>query len=114
MTPARTADTILEEIKNTPDIERASNANWYLKKAEDLALSCGAEEDLLADLRSGVAQKKLDYMRSQVKRNISEVELWIETQPQYTTFRKQEAKVDQIKELIRVYKRTAESFMRGF
>lgn len=114
------ADLILAEIQSTPDLKRASNPQWYLRNAEELAMALGGgkdfkgEEDLLTEMRSEVAQMKLDYMRKQEKRNISEAHLWIEAQPKFADLKKQEAKVDRIKEIIRIYKHTAESLTRGF
>lgn len=109
-----TVDQILTQIRSTSDTERASNPKWYLDKAEDLAMALILEEETLVDLRGEVAQKKLDYMRNQTKRNVSEADLYMEAQPEYIKFRKQEAKVDQAKEIIRVYKKIAEGFMRGY
>src|SRR5262245_58215436 len=98
------AETILNFLKNAVANKTPLDPKLWIDVALKLNIHLGDETDKLEDLRQRVAQIKLGYLEAQDKRNVSEAELRTEVTDEYVAMRKQEHKVDQIEEFIRVAK----------
>ncbi len=64
----------------------------------------------MEDMRQGVAQKKLDIMKGQEKRNVAAVDLEVQASDEYRLMRLQEHKVDRVEEFIRLAKKNSKDF----
>lgn len=108
-----TADTILDFLVSAVESKRMLNPELWLDSAAKLNVLIGKERITLEDMRQVVAKKKLEYLTSTEKRNVSEAKLRVEATDEYRDMKKQEAKCDQIEEFIRVAKIQARS-AQGF
>lgn len=109
--PKVTSDTIINFMKTAVESQKRMNPDFYLDVATKLNILLGDEHELLEKLRRIVAEKKLDLLKMQEKRNVSAAELEIEASPEYKDMKLQEHKVDRIEEFIRLAKIQSKSAM---
>jgi len=109
-TPKVTADTILGFLKEAVESKRMLNNEIWLDAAFKLNLLLGDEHALLEELRSEVAKKKLEIMKSQEKRNVAAAEMEIQATDEYRFSKLQEHKVDRIEEFIKIAKKNASQY----
>ena len=100
----RTTETILAELKTEVETGGTMNPKLWLDRALYLATFLGEEINKLADLRLKVAQRELEILNSLEKKNVSEAHLRVQAELIYADMKKQEGRVSQIEELIRVAK----------
>ena len=103
------ADTILNYLSDATQAKKMLSPEFYLEASIKLLTLLGQETEKLEDRRMEVAKMKLAIFEGQEKRNVSEAKLRIEATEEYREYRKQEDKVERIKEIIRVSKKLAEA-----
>jgi len=100
-------DQILEAIKNYLDGGKKAS-DLSREKWEDAGLELniylGDEEDSLGKLEQQVAEKKVEMLDSQEKRNVAEADARLEATDLYREMRTQKRKCDRIKEFIKLVK----------
>lgn len=99
-----TSESILEFLKKKIEIKEQLKPEIWLEAASRLVVLLGDEEATLYDLQQKTAHLKIMFFDSQEKRNVSEANLRVEASEEYKLFRKQQARVKQIEEFIRVAK----------
>ena len=104
-----TADSIINFLKERVEKKEAQfDSNFFVETALKLNLLLGDEQDRLAELAQAVAKKKLLYLESQEKRNVSEAKLRIEADPIYLEYKKQDMKCQRIEEFVRLAKKLSD------
>jgi hypothetical protein len=100
-----TSDTILNWIKEKVEQKKADfDVEFWMKVAMSLTILLPEEIGKLYDFQKEVAQMRLDILGGQEKRNVSEVKMRVEASDVYRDMKKQEAKISQIEELVRISK----------
>ncbi len=103
--PEVNTDQILNWVKERVETKKADfDVNFWLEVAMKLIILLPDEIGKLYDFQKIVAQKRLDILDGQDKKNISEAKLRVEATEEYRDMRKQEAKIGQIEELVRIAK----------
>lgn len=82
----------------------------WLDASFKLNLLSEADEHEMEVMRQGVAQKKLEILKVQEKRNVAAADLEIEATDDYRLMREQEHKVERIKEFVRIAKINGNKF----
>jgi len=104
-----TSDSIIQFLKERVEKKEAQfDSNFFVETALKLNLLLGDEQDKLAELAQRVAQKKLQILESQDKRNVSEAKLRIEADPLYLEYKKQDMKCERIEEFVRLAKKMSD------
>lgn len=106
------ADEIISRIEAITKSGKASellNADIWMDIAVELSILIGDETKALEFMRREIAQKTLDIIKLQDKRNITLAEMEVRALPEYEEMKNQEHKCEQIKELIRVAKKNADT-----
>lgn len=98
----------LKEAVENKDRKILDPQQW-IEASFRLNLLLGDEVSLLADMRQIVAKMKLDYLNESEKINVSEARIKAEVTDDYKEMKKQEAKIKQIEEFIRIAKLQARS-----
>ena len=104
-----TTDEILTKLSARVAEGKYLPKDDWLRVAFDLNVLYLGEIEALESQRQEVAIKKLSLLKSQEKRNVAAVNLEIEASEEYKKMRIQEAKVEQIKEFIRIAKRNTDN-----
>lgn len=107
--PKVTADIILDWMQNAVAARKSMAPDFWLDCAMKLNILLSDEHDLLEKLRRIVAEKKLDILRNQQKKNVAAAELIVEASADYKDMKLQEHKVDRVEEFIRLAKINAKS-----
>ena len=105
-----TADIILGYLKAQIESKRPISREVWGDASFKLNLLLGDEIHELEAIRQKVAQRKYELYRIQEKKNVSAVDLEIEASDDYRIMREQDAKVEQIKEFIRLAKKNMDNF----
>jgi len=104
-----TADTIIQSLKDKVENKEAQfDANFWIEAAMKLNLLLGDETDILAELHQELAKLELVYFESQEKRNVSEAKLRVETSEEFKRWKKQDNKIRQIEEFVRIAKKMSD------
>lgn len=105
-----TIDAILQNLSSRVLKGESIPSSEWLRQSFNLNVLIMAQVELLESLRQKVALKKLEVLKGQQKRNVSEADLTIEATDEYRIMRVEEEKLDQIKEFIRIAKKNADNF----
>jgi hypothetical protein len=98
-------DVILNWIKDRVEQKKADfDVNFWLEVAMKLTILLPDEIGKLYDYQKEVAQMRLDILGGQEKRNVSEVKMRVEASDVYRDMKKQEAKIGQVEEIVRIAK----------
>lgn len=102
------ADTIIDWLKESVAEKRPVSAAQWLDAALKLTVLIGDEQGKLFDAEQKVAEAKVACIDAQEKKSVSLADVMVRTLPVWKEYRAQEAKVEQIQELVRVAKKQAE------
>lgn len=102
------ADTIIAWLKESVAEKRPVSAAQWLDAALKLTVLVGDENGKKFSLEQKVAEAKVSCLDSMEKRSVALAEVMVQTLPLWREYREQEAKVEQIQELVRVAKKQAE------
>ena len=103
-----TSDIILDYLKKLVASKIPVSRETWLDVAFKLNLLRIDEAQLWNKMRQTVAQKKLELLKSQEKRNVAAVELEVEARDEYRFCKDQEDKLYTIDEFIRISKKSAD------
>lgn len=101
---AVTVKSILEFLSAQVAAKKTLSKDIWLDAALKLTVLSLDEVDKLADMEQKLAQKKVDMLERQEKRNISEIELRTEATEEHKEVTKQKALLKVAEEMIRVAK----------
>ena len=104
MEEKRTVDTIIAGLKETVEKKEIVHPSWWIEAAEMLNLLLGEDQDRLFGLQQEIAQQRYEILKSQTKRNVSEVNLIVESTDKFKEMRILEAKIKRIQEQIKIAK----------
>ena len=110
MEQKRTVDSILTSLKDIVESKKMLDTEKWIEAAFFLNVLLGDEHAELESMRQGIAQKKLEILKAQEKRNVAAAELETEASDEYRLFRLQEHKVFRIEELIKIAKKNSSKF----
>jgi hypothetical protein len=102
------ADTIIGWLKDSVEHKRPLSAALWLDAALKLTVFVGDEQGKLFALEQKVAEAKVACIDGQDKKSVALADVMVRTLPVWLAYRTQEAKVEQIQELVRVAKKQAE------
>lgn len=103
------ADNILTYLAEKLEKKEVSlDANFWMEIGLKLNISLIEENNKLADLHQEVAKLKLMFLDSQDKKNVSEAKLRVECSEEFKNWKKQDLKVGQIEEFIRLAKKMSD------
>lgn len=97
-------DEILQNLSNRVAKGENIPSDVWLDYAFRLNALILTVAESLEDKRQKVAKLKLEALKEQVKRNVAAAEMVVETLPEFKEMKMEEAKLDQIKEFIRIAK----------
>jgi len=103
-----TSDIILEYLKGLVESKKPIAREIWLEVAFKLNLLRIDEAQLFNKMAQSVAQKKLEIMKGQVKRNIAAVEVEIQASDEARFMRDQSDKIYSIDEFVRIAKKNSE------
>ena len=103
-----TSDLILNYLKELVESKKSIPKEVWLEVAFKLNLVRTDDAKLFNKMHQAVAQKKLNILKSQEKKNVALAEVEIESSDEYLFMKDQEAKLDAISELIRIAKKNSE------
>ena|SRR3990167_896880 len=104
METKRTVDSVIAELKKKVEDREVVHPSWWLEAAEFLNILLGDEQDNLFRLQQNIAQERKELLGHQVKRNVSECNLIVEASDQYREMRMLDAKINRVKEQIKIAK----------
>lgn len=102
MNEIRTVDSIMETLNSIVAEKQQMSPHYWVEGAKYLNVLIGDENNKLYDMRQQVAQQRLEA-RKTVK-TMAEANAIIEASDLYRDTKKQEAKIEQVQELIRICK----------
>ena len=108
MSTKRTTDTILEALKEMLESKKDIPKQQWLDAAFFLNLLSIDDKQLLNKMRQAVAIKKFEIYKGQTKRNVSAVDLEVETMDEYRFMKDQEVKIYAIEQLVMIAKKNAD------
>lgn len=114
---SKTCDTIIAELSRKVAEGLPVAPSEWVDHAVELNVLIGDEHRKLWNMAQDVAKLRVDMLRGQEKRNVSEVQMRVEATDLYRDMRIQEAKVETIVEYIRLAKHRAKMSseeMRGY
>lgn len=100
-----TCDTILQWMQKQVEEKLPINPELWSDAAEKLNILSSDETDKLFEMQQVVAQLRVNFLGE--GKTATAAKMLVETDPRYTEARKQAAKVEQIKEAIRLAKMRA-------
>ena len=103
-----TSDTILDYMKGLVESKTPIARETWLEVAFKLVLLRLDEAKLYNKMRKAVAEKKLEILKNQEKKNVSLADVEIESLSEYQFLKDQEDKLYTIDELVRVSKKSAD------
>jgi hypothetical protein len=103
-----TADAIIDWLKKSVAAKHPVSASQWLDAALKLTVLIGDENSKLFSLEQKVAEAKVACIDAQEKKSVALADVMVRTLPVWLEYRTQEAKVEQIQELVRVAKKQAE------
>ena len=99
-----TADTILQWFKSAVEEKKILDPDLWLDAAHKLVIFLGDEEMKLYELQQGVAELKLKFYEEMEKPMVASAEMKVEATDEFKEYKKQNAKINQIEEFIRIAK----------
>ena len=112
-----TVDAILQYLEEAVEEKLPISPSTWVDAGAKLNILMGEETDQLFNLQQEVAKKRFDYIKEQVKTNVSQADAYIETLDEFVKVQKQRARVERIKEAVRMSKvqgRLRSEEMRGY
>ena len=103
-----TSDIILNYLKKLVAEKIPVAREQWLDMSFKLNLLRIDEAELFHKMQQGVAQKKLQILKTQDKRNVAAAELEVESSDEYRFMRDQESKIDAIDQFIQISKKSAD------
>ncbi len=97
-----TCDTILEWLKEQVEHKNIISPSLYLDACQKLNLLISDEHDKLFTLQKEVARQKIQWIED--GKSVAEAKTRVEGSQEYLYMKKQEAKIKQIEESIRIAK----------
>lgn len=102
------SDVILGFLKDLVESKKSIPRELWLEAAFKLNLLRIDEAQTYNKMRQNVAQKKLEILRGQDKKNVTAADVEIEATDEYRFMRDQEDKIYSIDEFVRVAKKNAD------
>ncbi len=102
MTDIRTVDSIMNWMSTEVEEKRIINPHLFVEAAKCMNALIGEEHEKLWNLKQLVAQAKIDA--KQVVKTMAEATAIVESTDAYKHMKLQEAKIDQVNEMIRLAK----------
>jgi predicted oxidoreductase (fatty acid repression mutant protein) len=99
-----TTNFIIATMKDWVEKKMVIAPSTWIEAAQKLNVLFGDESDKLYDMQQIVAKERVHLIENQEEKNISEVKMRIESFDMYRDMKKQEAKITQIEEFIRIAK----------
>lgn len=99
-----TVDSILEYLQKQVESREQIPPSRWLDAAQRLNVLLGDEIDKLAEMKQKVALMKVTHYETQTKPSVAMSKMYVETKDEYRDMIKQEGKIDQINEFIRIAK----------
>jgi hypothetical protein len=96
------ADELIKQIEDVLGKKLPMSPSYWLEQAEILNILSSDETDLLTELAKKAAYKQLEWVEQ--GKSMAESELRLKTTDEYMLLQKQKAKVEKIKEIIRLAK----------
>lgn len=106
----RSADTILDALKIMVQSKKPIAKELWLEAAFDLVLLRIDEAKKLNEMRQIVAQKRLEILGAQEKRNVAAADVSVESLSLYREMKDQEEKMYAIDEFVRIAKLSSNNF----
>lgn len=103
-------DSILETLKRRVEAGNVIGKDEWLDEAFRLNALLLDESKKLFELEQKVAQLKFSILQAQTKRNVAAAEMEVALSQTFYDMRLQDAKIDQVKEYIRIAKHQSETF----
>lgn len=103
------ADLIISWLTGQVENRKVISKDDWLEIAFKLNVLYLPEVEKLESMRQKVAYTKLQALRVQEKRNVAAADLEVEATDEFREMKIQEAKIDQIKEFIRIAKKNTEN-----
>lgn len=100
----RTLETVLRDIEEMVENRVPISPQLWLQSAQFLNLFLEDETNKLYDLQHAVANMKMGFLEADPKHNVSMAKAKVEATGKYRDMKKQEAKIEQIIEYIRISK----------
>lgn len=110
-----TIDLILNWLKESVQEKRPIDAHIWVQASLKMNVLIGDENSKLFDLQQEVARLKI--LRIESGDSVAKAKVYVEATNEYKAMKKQEAKIDQIQEAIRIAKiqaRLADTEMRQY
>lgn len=104
----QTADGVLAEIKEKVEKGKVVGKDEWIETAFLLNTLILDEQEKLFSLQRKVAEMKYSLLQAQEKKNVSAAELEIQTKDEFWEMARQDAKVENILEFIRIAKRQSD------
>lgn len=99
-----TLDLIINTLKDWVENKKNISPTLWVDAAQKLSTLLFDEYDKLAELQQITANLKLMALEAQEKKNVSEARMRVEASNEYKEMRKQESKIKNVEELIRIAK----------
>ena len=97
-----TTDTILDWLKEQVEHKKQVSPHLYVDACTKLNILIGDEHDKLFDLQQKVAQERIKWI--ELDKSAAEAKMRVEADEIYRQYKKQEARIAQIEEAIRIAK----------
>lgn len=102
------SDTILNSLKELVESKKIIPREVWLECAFKLNLLRIDEAKLYNKMRQAVAQKKLEILKGQDKKNVAAADVEVEASDEYRFARDQEDKLYSLDEFVRIAKKNAD------
>lgn len=115
MTELRTVDSIMNWMSTEVEEKRIINPHLFVEAAKCMNALIGEEHEKLWDLKQQVAQARIEAR--QIVKTMAEANAIVESTDMYRLMKLQEAKIDQVNEMIRLAKlqaRLSNDEMKGY
>lgn len=106
--PKRTTDSVFADLKKLVEAKIPVQREYWLDAAFDLVVLRLDEAKLYNQMRRTVAEKKLEILKAQDKKNVALADAEIESLEMYQFMRDQEDKIYAVDELVRVAKKNSD------
>lgn len=97
-----TCDTIMSWLKNQTENKQPVDSHTWIEACQKLNVLIGDEHDKLLDLQQEVA--KLKILRIESGDSVAKARTYVESTDEYKAMKRQEARIEQITESIRISK----------
>ena len=103
-----TSDIILNWVKTQVENKKEVSRDDWIDIAFKLTFLRIDEAILFNNMRQAVAQKKLEILKAQEKKNVAAAELEVEASDEYRFMKDQEDKIYSIDEFVRIAKKSSD------